>query len=433
MKKVLIITYYWPPGGGAGVQRWLKFVKYLPEFGWTPVVYTAENPETPAIDESLMKDVPDGLEVHRQPIWEPLDAYRKFTGRKAGEKFGAGFLSESAAPKARDRFALWVRGNLFIPDAKRFWIAPSIRYLTAYLKENPVDLIVSSGPPHSLHLIALKLKQRFGLQWVADFRDPWTEIDFYQALQLSPMADRRHNRLEQKVLDKADLVVSVGQNMMEAFAAKTRTPQVVITNGFDAADFPEVDETVENEQFILLHLGSVNRDRNHPVLWEALKNLLERDADFADKLRFRLIGKLDHSVQESIKEYGLEQWVETIDYVPHSEVFNHLKQASVLYLPLNNTPNAKGILTGKVFEYFAARRQVLALGPPDGDLGNILKATHTGEMLDFDDREGVEEALTMMFEHFKRKSLKVEAKGIERFERRNLTGQLVNEFEKLFE
>lgn len=433
MKKVLIITYYWPPSGGAGVQRWLKFAKYLPEFGWEPIIYTAENPETPANDESLLKDIPPGIEVHKLPIWEPLNAYKKFTGRKPTEKLGAGFLSESASPKFRDKVAIWIRGNLFIPDAKRFWIHPSSRFLKKYLSKNEVDLIISTGPPHTVHLIAYRLKKLFDLPWVADFRDPWTEIDFYQSLNLSDYADRTHKKMEKRVLDTADLIVSVGNRMAKSFSSKTQTRQVVITNGYDEDDVPNMECQQNTEKFILMHIGSINKDRNHSFFWEAIKILIEKEPGFAEHFEFHLIGKLDHTVHDEVEKYSLGGWLKIVPYIPHSEVIRKLQTASLLYLPLNHTPNAEGILTGKVFEYFAAHRPVLAIGPLDGDLGNLLRETKAGEIVDFDDRDKLVAVLKEKFSQFGKGQLTVDSKGIEAYSRRNLTAKLVQELEKLID
>ncbi len=159
MKRVLILTYYWPPSGGAGVQRWLKFVKYLREFGWEPIVYTAENPEAPADDDSLEKDIPQNLTILKTPIWEPYDLYKKFTGQASNDRVNAGFLHEKEKPAWSEKLSVWIRGNFFIPDARRFWIKPSIRFLQRYLKTCPVDAIVSTGPPHTMHMIGMGLKK----------------------------------------------------------------------------------------------------------------------------------------------------------------------------------------------------------------------------------------------------------------------------------
>ena len=195
MKRVLIITYYWPPSGGSGVQRWLKMSKYLPENGWQPVIYTPEDGEFPIIDTSLEKDVCPEAEVVKRPIVEPYTLYKRFVGMRAEEKVKVGFTDESGKQKGwKARLSMWIRGNLFIPDARCWWIRPSVRFLLKYLKDNPVDAIISTGPPHSMHLIALRLKAKLGLPWIADFRDPWTDIDFYNELRLTQWADCKHHR-----------------------------------------------------------------------------------------------------------------------------------------------------------------------------------------------------------------------------------------------
>lgn len=204
MKKVLIITYYWPPTGGAGVQRWLKFSKYFRSFGWEPVIYTPSNPDFPIFDDTLLHDVPKDLTVLKTAITEPYDIYRKIMRKKKTETVNQGFLSEGKENTWLQAAMIWIRGNFFIPDARMFWIRPSLNYLSEYMKTNAIDAVISTGPPHSMHLIALGLKEKFKLPWIADFRDPWTQIDFYDQLKLSGFADRKHKRLEKTVLTKAD-------------------------------------------------------------------------------------------------------------------------------------------------------------------------------------------------------------------------------------
>nr|MBA2408145.1 glycosyl transferase family 1 [Chitinophagales bacterium] len=208
-KKVLIITYYWPPSGGAGVQRWLKMSKYLPEYGWEPIIYTPENAAYPIIDHSLEKDVLPGMKILRLPIWEPYDIYKRFVGRKKEEAVYSGFLSENKPKSFTEKISIWIRGNFFIPDARCFWIRPSIQFLTQELKKNPVDAIISTGTPHSMHLIGKGIKENLNIPWLADFRDPWTTIDFYGQLMLTRWADAKHHRLEKDVLKTADKVTTV--------------------------------------------------------------------------------------------------------------------------------------------------------------------------------------------------------------------------------
>jgi hypothetical protein len=198
MKKVLVITYYWPPSGGAGVQRWLKFVKYLPSLGWEPIIYTVENGEYPVLDDSLVNDLPSNIKVLKTKIWEPYIFYKRFTGRKKNDKINSGFLNNKKKNKILESISVWIRGNLFIPDARKFWIKPSVNYLNNFIKDNPVDFIISSGPPHSTHLIALGIQKLNKIPWLADFRDPWTNIDFYKDLKLSKWADSKHKKIRKR-------------------------------------------------------------------------------------------------------------------------------------------------------------------------------------------------------------------------------------------
>ena len=308
MKKALIITYYWPPSGGAGVQRWLKFVKYLRDFGWEPVVFCPENPEYPEIDLSLFKDVPQGLEVLKFPIWEPYLAYKKLLGRKKEDKINAAFLSENKKNKTLEDISVWIRGNFFIPDARKFWIRPSIRFLKKYLEGHPVDVIISTGPPHSTHMIAMPLAAEFNLPWLADFRDPWTNIDFYKDLMLTRPADRKHHKLELEVLRNATAVTVISNSMAGDFRKILDRTYTVITNGFDQEDvIPQAPE--QDKKFSIAHIGTLVSTRNPLTLWEALKSLLSVHPELAKDLEIKLVGKVDFTVTTALDDYGLTPFV----------------------------------------------------------------------------------------------------------------------------
>ncbi|MEI6748674.1 MAG: glycosyltransferase family 4 protein [Bacteroidales bacterium] len=423
MKRVLIITYYWPPSGGAGVQRWLKFVKYLRNYGWEPVVYTAKNPEAPALDFSLAKDIPAGLKVIHQSIWEPYSFYRKFVGIKKDEKISAGFLSESKQPGFAQKVAVWLRGNLFIPDARKFWIKPSIRFLTKYLQENPVDAVVSTGPPHTTHLIALGIKKHVGIPWLADFRDPWTRIDFYDKLMLTSAADKRHRILEQKVLKAADRIVTVSWNWAKDFEALGSPDTKVITNGFDPEDFPETNQK-KTTTFLLTHIGSLNKDRNPEFLWKVLGEMVRSDEAFRKLLQIRFIGKTDFSVFESLELHGLASCSEKIDYVPHDEALRLSANSAVLLLLINDTPNSLGIIPGKVFEYLATRRPILCIGPPAGDSARIVNETKSGYVVNFGDEACLNSAIRELFNQYLNNNILQSETAIDQFSRKTLTGDI---------
>lgn len=387
MKKVLIITYYWPPSGGAGVQRWLKFIKYLPDFGWQPIVFTVKDGEYPVLDNGLEKEVPKEIEVHKTPAWEPYGIYKSLAGKKKSEGINSGFLSEKKGNGFIENLSKWVRGNLFIPDARKFWIKPSIKYLEKYLNQHKIDAVISSGPPHSAHLIALKLKSQFDIPWVSDFRDPWTNIDFYKELKLTKLADKKHKRLEKQVLNNADLVLTVGNQLSNELNDLGANRVEVIENGYDPEDFIVNEEIEIDKKFSIAHIGSFTPSRNHQVLWDALHELVNENPAFKSDLQLKLIGKVDHTVLQSIEDHGLNSFVQKINYVPHSEVVKLQRTSRLLLLMVNNTPNAKGIITGKVFEYMASKRPILVVGPEDGDLNEIIKKANAGLVCGYDDVE----------------------------------------------
>jgi glycosyltransferase involved in cell wall biosynthesis len=425
MKKVLIITYYWPPSGGGGVMRWLKMSKFLPELGWQPIIYTPENPDPSVTDESLLKEIhPEIIEI-KTPIWEPYNFYRKITGKKSGTKFKSGYISEASSGNWKNRISVFIRGNFLIPDPRKFWIKPSIKYLTKYLKENPVDLIISTGPPHSMHLIALGLKEKFDIPWIADFRDPWTDIDFYAKLRLTKWADRKHHKLELKVLTKADHVVTVSPGCAADLEKLVARKIVVINNGYDPLDYqfarPKQDDT-----FTISHFGAFNRDRNPASLWLAMKEISETDPEFKRLLRIQLIGQTDESIINDIKKNNLADNLTLIEHLPHREGLVQLSKSQVLLLPLNDAPNVKGILPGKMFEYMALRRPILALGPTDADYAAILRETNAGVPLDFDDIQGIKNTLQNYFQLFKENKLAVESNSYEKYSRKNLAKQFMN-------
>jgi len=435
MNKVLILTYYWPPSGGAGVQRWLKFVKYMAQYGWEPIVYTAENGEMPVMDESLQKDVPTGTAILKTPIWEPYTIYKRFIGRKKDDKINASFLNENKKTGLAEKISVWIRGNFFIPDARKFWIKPSINYLNDYILKNNIDYVISSGPPHSMHLIALGLKKKFpNLKWIADFRDPWTNIDFYEKLMLSQWADNKHHKQELSVLKNADIILSIGQAMSDEFenmylkaGGKEENKFKVITNGFDEEDI-STSEIIKDQKFSIAHIGTLVKDRNPDILWKVLSELVKENVAFKKQLEIKLVGKVDIYVKEQIALYKLSAFVKKIDYLPHDEVIKEQQKSRVLLLLVNNTKNAKGILTGKFFEYMSSGAPILAIGPTDGDLAAIIKETNSGLISAFEDSESLKKNILAFFNggYVNRNE-----SAINKYSRKGLTKKLCDVLESL--
>ena len=425
MRRVLIITYYWPPSGGSGVQRWLKMSKYLPENGWQPVIYTAEDAEYPVEDKSLEKDVAPEAEVIRRPIVEPYSFYKKFLGIKKGEKVKTGFINEGKRKSGwKEYLSVWLRGNFFIPDARCWWIKPSVRHLSKYLKEHPVDVMISTGPPHSMHLIAKALHKKFNIPWVADFRDPWTEIDYYDKLHLTHWADRKHHRLEHDVLTQADKVVTVapdGARRLENLGAKD---VVTIFNGFDRDG--DTENVTKTEKFVITYLGVLSKIQSPENLWTALGELVKEDYGFANTLKINMIGQIDNSVVKSIEDNDLKQWVTFTPYVPHSEVAKIHRASTLLLLLLmpDSEPRAKGLLTGKLFEYLASGRPILCVGPEDGDAAHIISECNAGETVSFNDKTKIKETIKNYYQRFKTSGLPDNInESIEKYSRKSLAAE----------
>ena len=418
-KRLLIISYYWPPTGGSGVQRWVKFSKYLPEHGWQPVIYTPENPERLAYDESLLADIPECAEVIRRRIVEPYGLYRKLFGRSGGEVNPL----NSSGKSLKSKLSRVVRGNLFIPDPRVSWVRCSVRFLKKYLREHPVDAVVTTGPPQSMHLIGRGLKRSLGLPWIADFRDPWTRMFYYKHLCLSKFADRKHHRLEQGVLDEADLVLAVSPPVRDDFQAQTGTPVHLITNGYDEDDFPVREPGSRRDgKFRIVHTGLFAADGNPLKLWDALARRCREDEDFAQRLEIRLAGKTDAPVLEAIRERGLGAQLVDLGYLPHSRVVQEQQEADLLILPLRHEPEYAKVLPGKIFEYIASGRPVLGIGQEDGAAAAILRDSGAGRMYDWDREDKFLEFMDMDHEA---------AEGAARYSRKALTRQLVEELESL--
>lgn len=425
LKKVLIITYYWPPSGGSGVQRWLKFVKYLQDFGIQPVVYTVNNPNYAIVDESLESEVPSDIEVLKNSIWEPNDVLSFF--KKKSTKVSSGFLSTN--PTFTGKALQYIRANYFIPDARKFWIKPSVRYLKKYLKGNDIDVVISSGPPHSMHLIALGLKKDHNVKWIADFRDPWTEIDYFDQLPLTKKAFTKHENLEKEVLLKSDKVLVIGKTMKESYKKYSNNISV-LTNGFDTDSKEDLTIVELDKRFSITHIGLMNADRNPKVLWEVLLEIINENKFFKEDLEIKLVGSIADEVEKELRKFDSKTIVK-ISYVSHEEVKEYQRKSQVLLLAVNNVASAKGVITGKIFEYLQAKRPILAIGPRDGDLAEILNETNSGTIVGFQEKEELKAEILKLYSQFKKGVLAVDSKNIDQYHRKRLTEKLANIIKEL--
>ena len=424
MKKVLIITYYWPPSGGAGVQRWLKFVKYLPQFGWEPVVIAPENPEYPVIDETLADDIPDEAEIIKLPIWEPYGVFKKITGRKKEEKVNNGLLFDEKEQSFTEKMSLWIRGNLLLPDPRLFWITPSVKQLKKIIPEINPDMLITTGTPHSVHLIGQRLKHHFPkLPWLADLRDPWSNLDMLDQFYASQWAKSRQRKLENKALSAADVVTTVSPTWAAELQQTVSTPVHSITNGFDRDDF-EIGNLAEmqSNDFIISHVGIINSYRNPEPLWSTLEELCDEIPAFAEKLKLEIVGITDAGLGKTLDKFPLVKNRTTVKgYVPHKEVIKQYQKSACLLLLLNNTRNSKGHIPGKFFEYVASGKPILAISPENSDVAAIIRENNFGFACPFDEKEKIKQSVLQIFQQKKQPSVE---KAIDLFSRENLTGKL---------
>lgn len=421
-KKVLIVSYYWPPAGGPGVQRWLKFVKYLPDFAVEPHVYVPENPTYPLVDEKLVAEVSKKAIILKQPIIEPY-GLAAFLSKKNTKKISSGIITHKKKQSFVERAMLWVRGNLFIPDARVLWVKPSVQFLKKYLIENQITTVITTGPPHSLHLIGLELKKDLNVHWITDFRDPWTTIGYHKELKLSHRAAQKHKKLEKEVLKSCDRVIVTSPTTKKEFKNLTDRPISVITNGYDVEN---IKSKPMDEKFTVAHIGSLLSERNPKVLWEALSELIEENTAFAEAFQLKLIGAVSSEVLDSLKEEGLEAYCNLLGYMSHEEALQEQRCSQVLLLIEINSQDTACIIPGKLFEYMVSDRPIIALGPENADFSQILTATNTGKFFTYKDKEVVKEYVLQLFENYKQGSLKVYPVGLQQYSRKALTQNLVS-------
>jgi glycosyltransferase involved in cell wall biosynthesis len=419
-KKLLIITYYWPPAGGPGVQRWLKFVKYLPDFGVQSIVYIPENPTYPIIDEALINEVSEKAIILKHKIFEPYQFASMFSKNKT-KKISSGIIPNQKKQSFLDKVFLWIRGNFFIPDARVFWVKPSVRFLEKYILENEIDTIVTSGPPHSLHLIGLELKQKFGVKWFADFRDPWTTIGYHKSLRLSNYAVKKHKALEHQVLNTADTIIVTSKTTKTKFQAITNRPIAVITNGYDTEN--GVKEALDSK-FTLAHIGSFLSERNPKILWESLVELINELPDFKTHLEIKLIGAVSQEVLETITQFELKSYLNNLGYVSHSEAIAHQRKSQVLLLIEINSDDTKSIIPGKLFEYMVSGRPIVAIGPNGSDFAKIITNTNTGVFFDYSEKTKLKSVLLGFYNQFLEGKLQSNGVGLQQYSRKSLTEKL---------
>lgn len=408
------------------MQRWLKFVKYLPQFGWEPFVFTPENPSFELQDESLLKDVPPEAEVIKLPIWEPYSAYAKLTGFLTGKKIKATDFVSTGRKSAFQNLAAFIRGNFFIPDPRIFWKRPAVKFLHDFIQHNQIRMLVTTGPPHSMHLIGMELKRRNpSLKWIADFRDPWSRWDLLDTLQLTSLARARHNRLEHQVLTKADCVLTVTPHYVNWFKQAGARKTVLITNGYDEDDFTGL-HYVKGSRFTIRHLGVVDELRDPRPFMLAARDACIENSELAALLSIEFVGQVNTAFRSWVEADGVLSKITSFrSQVPHGQLVEVYNQTDALLLVLANSAIARGNIPGKLFEYIGSMRPVIGIGPADGDAASIISKTGAGVVIERENLQAIKARLLDLFLDWKNNK-GYAGTGKESYSRKSLTADLAN-------
>lgn len=398
MKKVLVISYYWPPSGGIGVLRSLKFVKYLRQFGWEPVVVIPDGADYPYYDEANAVDIPEGLEIIKIPIIEPFKLFKWLTSRKDTPLNNIVHVRDKKS--IFDNLGIWIRGNFFIPDARCLWIRPSVKYLEHYLRTNKIDAVFSDGPPHTNTVIATQIARKFKIPFLADFQDPWTQVDYYKLFKIGYFADKKHRKLEQDTFHAADKITIASPSWkidLEKIGARNVD---VVYYGYDEDDFVNIEKSTD-KKFTICHSGLLGFDRNPVNLFKAVSELMYEIDGFKNDIEIKLIGQVDVEVKKGMEEYKIEEIVKLFGVVPRKISLEEICKSWILLLPLNQAENAKGRIPGKLFEYIRAKRPILSIGPDNSDVCKIINDYNIGFNINWDEVESLKTYLLKQYALFK--------------------------------
>jgi hypothetical protein len=426
-KKVLVITYYWPPAAGPGVQRFLKFCKYLPEFGWDTVVLTVDSGSYSSKDDSLGSDIVSGVPVYKTKTFEPFTIYNKLRGSK-GNTVPVSLMGIKEDKRLIQRLSLYVRANFFVPDARKGWKPYALKAVKQIIAEHEISAVVTTGPPQSTHLIGLAMKKEMGIPWLADFRDPWTTVYYNKFFPRTAATEKKDKGMEDEVLSSADAVVAVSPTLGAEFKDRAKRLEVIY-NGFDHEDIPEADKEM-SESFTMEYIGNLKPNQNPDSLWVALGELINEQEDFRASFKLNLTGNIDKYLADDLSgKYGLDPILHIIPYVAHKEAVHRMVNTNLLLFIVPEADNNQLIITGKLFEYIASKTPIISIGPVDGDAAKLLKEAERDEMLAYNAKDEIKEQILSQFISWKdggKMQWKHANSDLNKFSRKHLTEKLGN-------
>lgn len=424
-KNILFVVYNFPPAAGAATQRIIKFLKYLNKFGNQTFVLTVDKVDYPDLDYSLIEKIPSETKIFRTKYWTPFGIYRKITGRKPDEKIPVAFIKDDHKSFA-ERISVFVRLNLFLPDAKIGWIPFAVKKGLQIIKENKIDVVISSGPPHTTHLIALLIKKFTGVKWITDFRDPWTDIDYYSGMKRTRLAEKIDSYLEKLVLKNADHITAASEGYLKIIKSKNvQNNYSVLTNGFDPDDFKNI-ELISQQKFIITYTGNMPSTRNPEKFWDALEELVEENSNFRENFEFHFAGVMDDEIKNNITQKMFFKNFINHGYLSHCDVLSLVFNSHLLLMIVNRVATSNEILPGKIFEYIASGNFVLVIGPENGESAKLINYVKQGTAIDYDRKDEMKKLIIQLFNQWKSNDLKkiISPESLE-FTREKLTQKLL--------
>ena len=423
-KKILIISYYWPPAGGPGVQRWLKFAKYLPEFNISPVLFVPENANYPINDNSLKSEVSKDLEIIKLPIFE-LSNF--FPSLKSLNSIRSGNISKNKNQSILQKVVFFIRGNFFIPDMKIFWKRNSVNFLKKYLSENNIETIITTGPPHSIHLIGLELKRKLNINWISDFRDPWVNLNYLNRFHLLPFVKEYHKKLRDKVINNSDAVIVTSKRLKDLYS-EINSSIFQVTNGYDY-NKPVIKL---DKKFSISHVGSLYNERNPEFLWDIIDELSENLQGFKKDLQINLIGNNNKKIKQNLSKRVFNDCVVCYDYVEHKKAIEFMCSSQVLLMLEVDDDESSYAIPGKLFDYLNSNRPIISIGPEQSEVREILSNTGSGKFFDYKDYNSLKLYIEKLYENYVNNlSSSDNNYNIDNYNRKNLTSKLVEVINKI--
>ena len=380
MKKVLFITFYWPPSGKATLHWPLKIIKYLPEFGWQPSVLTVKEDTFSAKDESLLSEIDENLDVIRTGYFNPFNIYRKLIGKKYDEPLIASETISLSDKKLFHRLSIWIRMNLFVPDARVGWYRRAVKAAKKYLINNKIDAIVSIGPPHSSHLIGKKLGKIFNIPFIPVLIDPWVDISYYREFKRNRFTLWLDNYFEKSVLENSAKVIFVTKSSLEGYQKKypwLKGKAYVLYWGYNEDDFLKLDCNKKSEEEVLLHAGNIFDYQNPSSFWQTVKEEIQKGRN----LKIKFIGTIGPAIKKAIEHEGLVQYTEYLGFLPYNEVLEEMCNAAYLLV----CATEKRHVPGKLFEYLRTGNPIIAFGDDNEEVQQILKEANAGQLYSYKD------------------------------------------------